>query len=101
MRHLALFGGLLLTAALASAKAPNVVVLLADDAGWGDYSFNGNRQVATPHIDGIAKAGAHFDRFFVQPVCAPTRSEFLTGRYHRRLGVYGVSTGQERMNPDE
>ena len=101
MRHLALLGGLLLTAALASAQAPNVVVLLADDAGWGDYSFNGNRQVATPHIDGIAKAGAHFDRFFVQPVCAPTRSEFLTGRYHRRLGVYGVSTGQERMNPDE
>ena len=44
MRHLALLGGLLLTAALASAKAPNVVVLLADDAGWGDYSFNGNRQ---------------------------------------------------------
>ncbi len=101
MRHLALLGGLLMTAALASAKAPNVVVLLADDAGWGDYSFNGNRQVATPHIDAIAKSGAHFDRFFVQPVCAPTRSEFLTGRYHRRLGVYGVSTGQERMNPDE
>jgi arylsulfatase A-like enzyme len=101
MRRLVLLGALLLAAALASAKAPNVVVLLADDAGWGDYSFNGNRQVATPHIDGIAKAGAHFDRFFVQPVCAPTRSEFLTGRYHRRLGVYGVSTGQERMNPDE
>jgi arylsulfatase A-like enzyme len=101
MRRLALVGILLLTAALASAKPPNVVVLLADDAGWGDYSFNGNGQVATPHIDSIAKTGAHFDRFFVQPVCAPTRSEFLTGRYHRRLGVYGVSTGQERMNPDE
>jgi len=101
MRRLVLLAALLLAAALASAKAPNVVVLLADDAGWGDYSFNGNRQVATPHIDGIAKAGAHFDRFFVQPVCSPTRSEFLTGRYHRRLGVYGVSTGQERMNPDE
>lgn len=101
MHRLFLLSALLLTAALASAKSPNVVVLLADDAGWGDYSFNGNRQVATPHIDGIAKAGAHFDRFFVQPVCSPTRAEFLTGRYHRRLGVYGVSTGQERMNPDE
>ena len=101
MRRFTLLAFLLLMAAMASAKAPNVVVLLADDAGWGDYSFNGNRQVATPHIDGIAKAGAHFDRFFVQPVCSPTRSEFLTGRYHRRLGVYGVSTGQERMNPDE
>jgi len=92
---------LLIVYRLTAATQPNVVVLLADDAGWGDYSFNGNRQVATPHIDAIAKAGAHFDRFFVQPVCAPTRSEFLTGRYHRRLGVYGVSTGQERMNPDE
>ena len=92
---------LLLVCRLTAATSPNVVVLLADDAGWGDYSFNGNRQVATPNIDSLAKAGAHFDRFFVQPVCSPTRSEFLTGRYHRRLGVYGVSTGQERMNLDE
>jgi arylsulfatase A-like enzyme len=92
---------LLVVCRLTAATQPNVVVLLADDAGWGDYSFNGNRQVATPNIDAIAKGGAHFDRFFVQPVCSPTRSEFLTGRYHRRLGVYGVSTGQERMNPDE
>lgn len=92
---LGLLGG---TAIEASARPPNVVVLLADDAGWGDYSFNGNRQLATPHIDAIARSGAHFDRFFVQPVCSPTRSEFLTGRYHRRLGVTGVSTGQERMD---
>ena len=92
---------LLVVYRLTAATQPNVVVLLADDAGWGDYSFNGNHQLATPNIDSIAKAGAHFDRFFVQPVCSPTRSEFLTGRYHRRLGVYGVSTGQERMNLDE
>ncbi|PHX58498.1 MAG: N-acetylgalactosamine 6-sulfate sulfatase [Opitutia bacterium] len=92
---------LLVVARLTAATQPNVVVLLADDAGWGDFSFNGNRQISTPHIDAIAKRGAHFDRFFVQPVCAPTRAEFLTGRYHRRLGVYGVSVGQERMNPDE
>jgi arylsulfatase A-like enzyme len=92
---------LLLACRLSGATQPNVVVLLADDAGWGDYSFNGNRQIATPNIDSIAKGGVHFERFFVQPVCSPTRSEFLTGRYHRRLGVYGVSTGQERMNPDE
>ncbi|MGV3484176.1 MAG: sulfatase-like hydrolase/transferase, partial [Planctomycetaceae bacterium] len=80
---------------------PNVVIFLADDAGWGDYSQNGNTQVATPHIDSIAKQGATLDRFFVCPVCAPTRAEFLTGRYHSRTGVYGVSTGQERMNLDE
>ena len=82
-------------------KRPNVVIFLADDAGWGDYSRNGNRQVATPHIDSIAAGGVTLDRFFVCPVCAPTRAEFLTGRYHPRTGVYGVSTGQERMNLDE
>ena len=87
---------LLVAYRLTAATQPNVIVMLADDAGWGDYSFNGNRQLATPHIDALAKGGAHFDRFFVQPVCSPTRSEFLTGRYHRRLGVYGVSTGQDR-----
>jgi len=100
MRSLAAIWVLICTA-VAAADRPNVVILLADDAGWGDYSFNGNRQIATPQIDSLAKEGAHFDRFFVQPVCSPTRSEFLTGRYHRRLGVYGVSTGQERMNPTE
>jgi arylsulfatase A-like enzyme len=91
----------LTVARLTAASQPNVVVLLADDAGWGDYSFNGNHQLSTPNIDSLARDGARFDRFFVQPVCSPTRSEFLTGRYHRRLGVYGVSTGQERMNLDE
>ena len=83
-----------------SAK-PNVVIFLADDAGWGDYSGNGNKQVRTPHIDGIARGGVTLDRFFVCPVCAPTRAEFLTGRYHPRGGVRGVSTGQERLDLDE
>jgi arylsulfatase A-like enzyme len=85
----------------AAEKRPNVVIFLADDAGWGDYSRNGNRQVTTPHIDSIAAGGVTLDRFFVCPVCSPTRAEFLTGRYHSRTGVYGVSTGQERMNLNE
>ncbi len=80
---------------------PNVVIFLADDAGWGDYSRNGNTQLSTPNIDSIAHDGVTLDRFYVCPVCAPTRAEFLTGRYHPRTGVYGVSTGQERMNLDE
>jgi len=49
-----------------------VVVMLADDAGFGDYHHNGNAQVATPHIDSLAKAGITLDRFFVCPVCSPT-----------------------------
>jgi arylsulfatase A-like enzyme len=80
---------------------PNVVIFVADDAGWGDYSQNGNTQVRTPHIDSIAREGVTLDRFFVSPVCAPTRAEFLTGRYHPRGGVRGVSTGQERLDLDE
>lgn len=91
----------LLLTSLAQAAPPNLVVFLADDAGWGDYSFSGNTQVATPNIDSIAKGGVSLDRFFVCPVCSPTRAEFLTGRYHPRTGVKGVSTGQERLNLDE
>lgn len=84
-----------------SAAPPNLVVFLADDAGWGDYSFSGNTMVATPHIDSIAQGGVSLDRFYVCPVCSPTRAEFLTGRYHPRTGVKGVSTGQERLDLDE
>jgi arylsulfatase A-like enzyme len=85
----------------ADAARPNVVILLADDSGWGDYSFTGNTEVRTPNIDSIARRGASLDRFYVCGLCAPTRAEFLTGRYHGRAGVRGVSTGQERMNTDE
>lgn len=84
-----------------TARKPNVVVLLADDAGWGDYSQSGNRQIKTPNIDSIAQRGVSLDRFYVCPVCSPTRAEFLTGRYHLRTGVYGVSEGQERMDLGE
>lgn len=85
----------------AEARRPNVVVFLADDAGWGDYGQSGNRQSSTPHIDGIARGGVTLDRFFVCPVCSPTRAEFLTGRYYPRGGVRGVSTGQERLDLSE
>ena len=80
---------------------PNFVVILADDQGWGDLSLNGNSNLDTPNIDSLAKSGAQFERFFVSPVCSPTRAEFLTGRYHPRGGVRGVTTGAERLNLDE
>lgn len=82
-------------------RRPNIVVILADDQGWGDLSVHGNSNLSTPNIDSLARDGALFDRFFVCSVCAPTRAEFLTGRYHPRGGVRGVSTGQERLNLDE
>jgi arylsulfatase A-like enzyme len=91
----------LLLPLLAGEARPNVVVILADDMGWGDLSVNGNTSVSTPHIDSLAKDGAIFERFFVQPVCSPTRAELLTGRWHPRGGVRGVSTGGERLDLDE
>ncbi|HSH92780.1 MAG TPA: sulfatase-like hydrolase/transferase, partial [Roseimicrobium sp.] len=103
MKRLLLFVALLssLVTGHAASTPPNIIIMLADDAGWGDYSQSGNTMVSTPNIDSIAKGGVSLDRFYVCPVCSPTRAEFLTGRYHPRGGVRGVSTGQERLNLDE
>jgi arylsulfatase A-like enzyme len=80
---------------------PNVVFILADDQGWGDLSVSGNVNIATPNIDGLAREGATLQHFYVCQLCAPTRAEFLTGRYYPRTGVSGVSRGQGRLNMDE
>ena len=82
-------------------KRPNIVLIVADDQGWGDLSSNGNTNLNTPHIDALAKYGVAFENFYVQPVCSPTRAELLTGRYFTRTGVYSTSAGGERMNYDE
>ena len=87
--------------AAAAEQRPNVVVFLSDDQGWGDLSVNGNENLETPRIDSLARDGATFERFFVCPVCSPTRAEFFTGRYHPRGGVYSTSTGGERLDLDE
>jgi arylsulfatase A-like enzyme len=87
--------------AQSAAARPNVVIFLADDQGWGDLSVHGNSQLKTPSIDSLAQDGALFTHFFVCPVCSPTRAEFLTGRYHPRGGVRGVSTGLERLDLGE
>jgi arylsulfatase A-like enzyme len=89
------------TACLAAPRHPNVIVILSDDQGWGDLSVHGNTNLATPNIDSLARDGAMFERFFVCPVCSPTRAEFLTGRYHPRGGVWSTSAGGERLNLDE
>ena len=82
-------------------QKPNIVLILADDQGWGDLGITGNTNLATPNIDAIAKNGVVFDHFYVSPVCSPTRAELLTGRYFPRVGVYSTSSGGERLNLDE
>ena len=99
------FGALLILICLGckfqKENPPNVIIILTDDQGWGDLSVNGNLDLSTPNIDKLGRTGVQFDRFFVSPVCSPTRAELLTGRYHVRGGVYSTSTGGERLDIDE
>ena len=84
-----------------ATRPPNVVLMLTDDQGWGDLSLNGNTNLATPCIDRLARDGAVFDTFCVQPLCAPTRAEILTGRYFPRTGVRGVTRRAECLALEE
>ncbi|MFM8271456.1 MAG: sulfatase, partial [Gemmata sp.] len=82
-------------AALAPAadptNRPNVLVILSDDQGRGDYSAFGTKDVRTPHIDCLYKEGVAIDNFYANsPVCSPTRAALLTGCYPDRVGVPGV-----------
>ena len=94
-------GGNQIDTEVTSSSSPNIVLVVSDDQGWGDLSLHGNTNLNTPHIDGLAASGASFDRFFVSPVCSPTRAEILTGRYHPRGGVFSTSAGGERLDLDE
>ncbi|NOT58641.1 MAG: arylsulfatase [Acidobacteria bacterium] len=83
------------------ARRPNILLILSDDQGYGDLSLHGNPYLTTPHIDRFAKGGIQFERFFVSPLCAPTRAALLTGRYSLRTGVWGVTHNKEAMRPEE
>ncbi len=78
----------------AAPSAPNVVILLADDQGWGDLSLHGNQRVKTPNIDRLFRESLQLKNFMVCPVCSPTRAGLLTGRHSLRLGA-GPNVGGE------
>lgn len=69
------------------APRPNVIVLLSDDAGWGDFGFQGSQLIPTPHLDSIAARGVRLLQGYVTAsVCSPSRAGLLTGRYQQRFG---------------
>ena len=80
---------------------PNILLIITDDQGFGDVAIHGNEWIETPNMDRIAQEGARFERFFVEPVCAPTRAALLSGRYPARTGVTGVTRGLENMRGEE
>ena len=67
---------------------PNIVLVMADDQGWGQVGYNGHPLLKTPNLDAMAESGIRFNRFYAAgPVCSPTRASVLTGRTHNRTGV--------------
>lgn len=79
---------------LRAASRPNVILLMADDLGWGDLGFNGNPVIRTPNLDAMAAAGLKFERFYAAaPVCSPTRGSALTGRHPSRYGITNANAG--------
>jgi arylsulfatase A-like enzyme len=73
------------------SRRPNIVLILADDHGYGDVSMHGTPDIQTPHIDRIAQDGMRFSQFYANSsVCSPSRAALLTGRYPDRVGVPGV-----------
>ncbi len=78
---------LFLSRSSAAARKPNVVLIVADDLGYGELGIQGSQDIPTPNIDSIARNGVRFTDGYVScPVCSPTRAGLNTGRYQQRFG---------------
>src|SRR5206468_12887038 len=87
------------SSALAQTAPPNIVVILADDLGYGDVGFNGCPDIPTPNIDALANNGVRCTNGYVtHPFCTPSRAALLTGRYQQRFGLENL-TGTDTTNP--
>jgi len=84
----------------AETAPPNIILLMADDLGWGSVGYNGNKTILTPALDQMSKEGIRFDRFYAaSAVCSPTRASCLTGRNPFRSGVFSANKGI--LRPEE
>ncbi|MCP4861959.1 MAG: sulfatase-like hydrolase/transferase, partial [Planctomycetes bacterium] len=93
--------GLNAESAQSKAAAPNVIVIMTDDQGWGDFGFHGNPVLQTPALDGFAASATRLNTFYVHPVCTPTRSALMTGRYPQRTRAFDTWVGRAMMDPQE
>jgi arylsulfatase A-like enzyme len=103
-RHRFLFSVLLLLGCSqppSPAARPNIVLIMTDDQGYGDFGLTGNPVIRTPHLDAMASRGAQMTTFYVSPVCAPTRASLLTGRYNYRTRVVDTYVSRAMMDPEE
>lgn len=97
-----LFAALLAaTCNAACAAAPNIVLIMTDDMGYGDLGVTGNPVIRTPNIDAMSKRSASMTTFYVSPVCAPTRASLMTGRYNYRTRCIDTYIGRAMMDTAE
>ncbi len=91
---------LLLQVAVAQSRAPNIVLLVADDLGYGELGCQGNPQIPTPHIDNIATSGVRFTQGYVTAAyCSASRAGLMTGRYQARFGYDFNPIGAQNEKP--
>lgn len=86
---------------LRAGESPNVVIVIADDMGYGDLSCHGNEQLRTPNLDALHAESVRLTNFHVDPTCAPTRAALMTGKYSRRVGVWHTVMGRSLLAPEE
>lgn len=80
---------------------PNVILIMTDDQGIGDFGFTGNPYIKTPNLDALASKSVNLTKFYVSPVCAPTRASLMTGKFSERTGVYDTYNGGAIMSAEE
>ena len=93
--------GIYSTSAETTSKQPNVIIIITDDQGYGDYGFNGNKYLNTPNTDKLFSESYCFDNFHTGTTSAPTRSGIMTGRYGNTTGVWHTIQGRSIMSLDE
>ncbi|MBK1829955.1 arylsulfatase [Verrucomicrobiaceae bacterium R5-34] len=86
---------------LLRAAAPNVVMVITDDQGYGDLGYTGNPVVKTPNIDKLAKESTGLSDYHVGPTCSPTRCSLLTGHWTNRTGVWHTIMGRSMLRENE
>lgn len=79
------------------SSQPNIVFVLADDYGWNDVGYHGS-EIRTPTLDRLASDGVKLGNYYVQPICSPTRSQLLSGRYQVTILTIGWGEGAVQGN---
>src|SRR5687768_1393894 len=86
------------THAAEAGARPNILLIVADDLGWADVGWHGGK-FKTPHMDRLVREGVELDRHYVQPVCTPTRTALLSGRWTSRFGPHALAPSNLRVFP--